>query len=168
MIPIAGDLKIHGGGNLDPQWTLLSNSPSHADSEKEGLRLEIGGGPKHARQDDSKKRQKAIIEFLCDRNRTGLEGEMRNPYYEKRAEAVEGDEKNDESDDRDGEDTSPAEPSLKFLKYDTTGTEYDILRLEWTTKYACVGEKDENGGKGNDDGNGESASWGFFTWFILM
>lgn len=132
------------------------------------------GGPKHAGLDDTNKKQKAIVELLCDRNRTGLEGEMSHEYYEKRTEDGDGDEKGDgEKDDetdegnkKDGKgekDTSDVEPSLKFLKYDTSGEEYDILRLEWTTRYACENYKEEN-----PDEEGKKESWGFFPWFIIM
>ena len=174
VIPIAGELGNHGGGPLNAQWTLLSKSPSHHDSEREGLRLEMGGGPKFAGPDGTNKKQKAIIEFLCDRNRTGLEGEMaQDGYYDKRAEKDDSDEKNDDEKDgeaeeddgksgKDEKDTSGVEPSLKFLKYDTSNEDYDILRLEWTTRYACEKYRDE---KSNDE---KKESWGFFTWFIIV
>ncbi|KAL9626717.1 MAG: hypothetical protein Q9164_007811, partial [Protoblastenia rupestris] len=63
-IPIAGDYSLTTGGDLNPQWTRLKSSASSEDREKEGLRLEMGGGKFENRK------QKAIIEFLClpDRN----------------------------------------------------------------------------------------------------
>ncbi|MCJ1303471.1 hypothetical protein MMC08_006281, partial [Hypocenomyce scalaris] len=66
VIPIAGSYPHDSGRTLDPKWTRLKTSSSHADSEKEGIRLEMHGGmfPLH----DGRK-QKAVIEFLCDTSR---------------------------------------------------------------------------------------------------
>lgn len=144
MIPIAGDLKDGGGGNLDAQWTRLSTSPSHADSEKEGLRVELNGGVYN------KRKQTAIIELICDKERTGLEGEIDpEDQYESR--------------DEDPAEGSPKAASLIFLKYGPTtdDSDSDVLRLEWRTKYACEGQRDEEGGS-------RSSHWGFFTWFIIV
>ncbi|RDW75007.1 autophagy protein Atg27 [Coleophoma cylindrospora] len=153
VIPIAGELKNQGGGVLDAKWILLSNSGSHADSEKEGLRLEAHGG--FFGSGKEKKTQTAIVEFLCDKERTGLENlwNSEDQYTEKRKRA-DGDASEPVVDDKDL-------PSLTFVKYDTSRPSEDILRLEWRTKHACVGAKEE---KDAEQGH----RWGFFTWFILI
>lgn len=69
VIPIAGSLENHGGTAFDFDLTRLKTSDSNADSKKEGLRLVLKGG-KHKNRE-----QRAVIEFLCDRNQTGTEGE---------------------------------------------------------------------------------------------
>lgn len=153
VIPIAGELKDRGGGNLDAKWTLLSTSPSHADSEKEGLLVELNGG--FYETGKVKRPQKAIVEFLCDKERTGLEN-LWNPseYKFSGIEKMKRDEETPAEDDKNA-------PSLTLVKYDTSGDTTDILRLKWRTKYACEGAKEElDAEKGNH--------WGFFTWFIIM
>ncbi|KAL3424511.1 hypothetical protein PVAG01_03792 [Phlyctema vagabunda] len=154
VIPIAGQLKDQGGGDLDAKWTLLSNSPSNSDTDKEGLRVEMGGGFFGKGKD--KKSQKAIIEFLCDKERTGLENNWKSEdeYSAKtKREEDEGDEKEPLVDDKDL-------PSLTFLSYDNKDST-DILRLQWRTKYACEGAKEEKDAE-------RAGHWGFFTWFIII
>jgi hypothetical protein len=145
VIPIAGDLLDFGGKALDAQWTLLSNSPSHSDSQKEGLRVELNGGIYE------KKAQKAIVELICDRNRTGLEHDFdpEDKYLNEKRKR-----------DEEKGDQPAVEPSLTFLEYDTS-KETDILRLQWKTKYACENSR-------NEDSGDKSQHWGFFTWFIIM
>ena len=71
--PIAGELKGKDGGNLNHEVQRLKTSDSNTDSKKEGLRLIMNGG---SRSDEGNKRpQRAIIEFLCDPDREGTEGE---------------------------------------------------------------------------------------------
>lgn len=160
VIPIAGELQDRGGGSLDAKYTLLSKSSSHADSEKEGLRVELHGG--FFLEDGKKRKQEAIVEFLCDREKTGLENlwDPEDKYTEKLAEKRDGDEETDGDKDDNSADGAST-PSLTFLKYDTSGDSTDILRLEWRSKYACEGSKEEQ-----DKEN--SSHWGFFTWFIIM
>jgi len=152
VIPIAGDLKERGGGDMDAKWTRLSTSPSYGDSEKEGLRVELNGGVLGTGRD--KRAQKAIVEFLCDRERTGLENlwEPEDKYEDsgvrRRAE-------------EDGEEDDKNSPSLQWLKYEEGSGDTDILRLEWRTKYACEGSKEEQDAE-------RSSHWGFFTWFIII
>jgi hypothetical protein len=145
--PIAGNLKIHGGGDFDVKATLLSTSESNEDSKKEGLRLELFGGQKQT--DTQKRTQSAIIEFLCDKSRTGLEhlSEERD-QYEERDEEVDDD---------------PSTPSLTFVSYNVSkkNPEEDLLRLQWKTKEACEDSKAKK-----DQEN--SGHWGFFTWFVIM
>lgn len=179
VIPIAGELKEKGGGDMDAKFVRLATDGSHADSEKEGLRLTMNGG--WTTVDGKKRPQKAIIEFLCDATRTGNEN-LFDPEdkYEKRMVAREEDEKDKEGDDKkdgegdgkkddekdgkkdgDEEDDSKSS-SLKFLRYDTSGENEDVLRLQWRTKYACEHVEEA------DPVDPAKKSWGFFTWFIIM
>lgn len=137
--PIAGELKDHGGDHLNAKYTRLKTSESEHDAEKEGLRIELNGGIY------AKRKQKAVVEFLCDPDRTGTETDLdpEDKYEGGKAEVIKGD------------------PSLKYVGFDNQpGTDVDILRLEWRTKHACESQKDEDTAK--------SGHWGFFTWFLIM
>lgn len=157
IIPIAGELKEKGGGDLDGKWERLATDGSNTDSEKEGLRLTMNGG--WMTVDKKKRPQKAIVEFICDKTLDGTENlyDPEDKYEEKRKRA-EGDEKKGDEPEKD----VGGEPSLKFLRYDTTGDAEDILRLEWRSKYAC--EDAIN----TPDPEEKKPGWGFFTWFIIM
>jgi hypothetical protein len=151
-VPIAGELKERGGGDMNAKWERLKTSSSHADSEKEGLRVEMNGG--FRKTESGKRNQKAIIEFVCDKTRTGLE-HLYDPEdkYEETVKREEDDGADDSED--------PNSPSLKFVRYDEGEGDVDVLRLSWQTKYACEDSKDEQDAE-------KGSHWGFFTWFILM
>ena len=151
-IPIAGDLRGNGGKDMNAKWARLKTSSSHADSEKEGLRLEMNGGFHNT--ESGKRAQKAIVEFICDKDRTGLEtlSDPEDKHAEEVVKRAEGDDAND-----DGSDS----PSLRIVRYDEGSDGVDILRLEWRTKWACESAKDEKDAE-------KGTHWGFFTWFILM
>lgn len=184
VVPIAGTFEMSSGGQLDPYWTKLKGSDSNADSEKEGLRLELKGG-KYPINRKKGTKQKALIEFVCDRNRTGTEGteldERDTEDEEKKEERrrrrlsrklrvrdddEEGDDEDDDSDDDDDDDdddnNKPNNSSaLQFVSYKEEH-DIDVLRLTWYTKFAC----DDGGNSGS--GSGKSEHWGFFTWMIIM
>ncbi len=143
VIPVAGELKDVGGGYLDAKYTRLRDSELEQDAGKEGLRIELNGGFYKAHN----RKQKAVVEFLCDPDRTGTETDL-DPV--------------DKYEDE-GEKPTKGDSSLKFISYDkiVPGTEVDILRLDWHTKYACESQKDE-------DDAAKSGHWGFFTWFLIM
>jgi hypothetical protein len=66
---------------------------------------------------------------------------------------------------RDEEKTTPKknEGDLQFVSYNVETedkTTFETLRLQWKTKYACVGA--------HWDAGKASSGWGFFTWFIIM
>jgi len=162
--PIAGQLIEKGGKNMDAKWERLKASKSHSDEGKEGLRMELNGGFRKD-ADGKKRKQKSIIEFVCDPEKTGLEN-LWNPEDQynddeesrKREEGEKEEEKEDTNKNYD-----PAASSLKFVSYkeDATDSDLDVLRLEWLTKHACENEKEkEDAAKAN--------RWGFFTWFILI
>ncbi|KAI5252585.1 hypothetical protein E4T42_03371 [Aureobasidium subglaciale] len=172
VIPIAGQYAGSHGRFLDPEWTRLKNSPSHDDANKEGLRVELHGG-KYPFEKSNGRQQKAIIEFQCDRNRTGLEGsesDSRDKLDEEGESAslstlAESDGNKDE--DKGDEKKPTGDASLKLVSYRSEGegdAEFDVLRLQWKTKYACEGITDHK----PTSGNKSSSHWGFFTWFIII
>ncbi|KAI9730060.1 MAG: hypothetical protein M1834_006052 [Cirrosporium novae-zelandiae] len=174
IINIAGNYGLtHGHPTLEPYWTRLKSSNSHADTDKEGVRLELHGG-QYPFDEPTAVEQKAVIEFLCDESRTGLEDEDKK---EKRR-----DDKEEDGDDEDGEgegddddeDSGPKNPptyddgrnpdrSLRFISYQPED-KADVLRLEWRTKYACESALDNDPSSGNND----ESHWGVFTWFIIV
>ena len=125
----------------------MSKSPSNSDAEKEGVRLEMGGGIY------SGKKHKVIVELLCLREEERVRRELLRERQEE---------------DSGGDDGEPQEikgavddgkgGTLKFVSF--TEAEEGTLRLQWDTKYACEDARDkENSGNGH---------WGFFTWLIIM
>ncbi|TVY71387.1 Autophagy-related protein [Lachnellula suecica] len=168
--PIAGQLLGQGGYNMDAKWERLKASKSHADEGKEGLRLELNGGVRVV--GEKKRKQKAIIEFLCDPEKTGLENlyDPEDKYDDSDDNKVEKrEEETDDGDKGDGEKEDankgydPEASSLRYIGYGEDGGDasIDVLRLEWTTRHACEGEKQKEDAE-------KKAGWGFFTWFILI
>ncbi|KAI9675707.1 MAG: hypothetical protein M1817_001074 [Caeruleum heppii] len=157
VIPIAGDF-VHEGRALDAKFSRLKTSSSHADATKEGLRLELHGGMY------VKRRQTAIVELLCDRDRTGWDGEDGEDKKSRVARSArdkeDDDEAGDDDDDEEGDDDM--DRSLRFVSYGPVEEDRkeDVLRLVWHTKYACENTKEEEDAKGNH--------WGFFTWLIII
>ena len=188
VIPIAGDF-LHDGKPLDAQWTQIKSSSSKSDTAKDGIRVELHGGQFPFDEKDGRK-QRAVIEFLCDRDRTGLEGlagadadggkSSDKKNSERRRENKETKEGDDGGDDKDAPkdgsgdegsgkgDKADDKKSLKFIHYGPTSgdAQEDTLQLQWRTNHACEGVRGDN-----DKGGGsksKSSHWGFFTWFIIM
>lgn len=178
MVPIAGDYTLHRGKGLDPKFTRLKNSDSSSDKDKDGLRIELRGG-KYPFNKKKGQEQKALLEFICDPSRTGLEG-LDDPLDERETEdgedegtgeegaekmmkrlrvRAEGEDAPEEEED-DGDDADDEKRSLRFQSYKDEG-DVKVLRLEWLTKYAC--ESSSDGGSRE-----KSDHWGFFTWLIIM
>ncbi len=164
--PIAGDYTLDGGRPLNPRWTRLKNSDSHADANKEGLRLELNGGQYPF--EGKGQPQKAFVEFICDKDRDGLEGDEGDKREKEEGDESEvstrelnhrRDESDDDGDHDRGEDNK--KKSLRFISYKSDGEDVGVLRLEWLTKYAC--EATETAPDASKSGR-----WGFFTWFIIM
>jgi hypothetical protein len=103
----------------------------------------------------AKKDQRAIIEFQCDEDRSGNEGS------EEKKRRRDGEEDDSKSDDEE-----KSTSSLTFVSYGALDDKTDVLRLNWRTKYACEDHADRDDEDG--EGGSQKASWGFFTWFILM
>jgi hypothetical protein len=166
VIPIAGDYSTRNGRLIDPSFTRLNGSDSHSDAKLEGVRVELHGG-QYKKQD-----QKAIIEFICDKDMEGNEGfdtkasEMRRRRKERVMEDDDGDD--------DDEDPLPDLNKGKAIQFVSFGPERDnkvgVLRLTWKTKYACesqAGTEPDDGDKPDGEGK-KSSGWGFFTWFLIV
>ena len=143
-IPIAGEFSHTFGGALDAKWTRMKSSPSNADKEKEGIRLEMNGG----KYGDGQK-QKAIVEFLCD---TSAREDRRRDLLvaedeEDNGNGENGANKGEEVDDEHG-------GRLKLVSWDVEEST-KVLRLDWTTKYGCEDVKDDKTGA-------SSGHWGEF------
>ncbi|KZF24090.1 hypothetical protein L228DRAFT_244964 [Xylona heveae TC161] len=184
VYPIAGDF-IHESRPLDARVTRLKSSTSDDDADKEGVRLELNGG-KFPFSSHSGRKQKAVVEFLCDADRTGLEldepssdekdskkDEKKDDEEEEKSKrsstaAVEkaDDSQDDLPDDDEDDDKNKSNASLQFVSYGAE-QDIDVLYLEWRTKYACEGIKngDDND---NKDQPKQKGSWGFFTWLIIV
>ncbi|CAI6336246.1 unnamed protein product [Periconia digitata] len=160
-IDIAGSFKLHGNGRpMDEKYTRLKDSKSNADSDKEGVRIELHGGRFPADDKKNGLDQRAIIEFVCDPDRSGLEGEEKDGgEYEK----DDGDDdKSEKKLVRRADKCEDSENSLRFCGYETEkpkDKEVQTLRLEWRTKHACEQDAPEES---------SSSHWGFFTWFIII
>jgi hypothetical protein len=106
--------------------------------------------------------QRAIIEFVCDKERTGLEGEEKdNGEHDDKDEDKEGEKRRMVARNGESGKCEDSDKSLRFCGYEfeepTTDTKVQTLRLEWRTKHACEDAPAEPG-----------SHWGFFTWFIIM
>ncbi|KAM0480322.1 hypothetical protein ACHAPX_004153 [Trichoderma viride] len=190
VVAIAGGLENAGGSQFEYEATRLKSSDSNSDAQKEGIRLVLKGG-KHPLTGpvSDRRNQKAVIEFICDPDKTGTEGEWASEdEYEKapkskRAADDKDDKKDKDKDEKDGDnkdDDGKGDSAVEHqLKNDNAALiwedyakekDFDILRLTWHTKYAC--EKRDGGKGGDKDDDREpgdsSASWGFFTWFVII
>lgn len=155
--PIVG-LDPMGHGTKDPEITRLKK----IDSSDEGLLVKLAGGEYYEDPKTDKKKQKpkdarAVIEFQCDPDRTGLEG-VRNET--KRNDAQEASLSHSLS-TRDDESNS-----LQFVRFGKEDDNTYQLKLNWRTRYACDNYLRDN--KGKKDPTDDDDSWGFFTWFIIM
>lgn len=183
--PIAGEFSVHGHGSpLDPYIKRLKNSESEADSKIEGVRVTLNGGLKEASDGNPKTKQKALVTFICDKERSGNEmagyTSEREPAAARLsgAKRAEDDGKGDGGDkegDGDNEGDGEKEPlpdlenpdegaSLQFKSYKVEN-EVGTLRLDWRTKFAC---EDAPPPEAEDRPKSRSSGWGFFTWFIIM
>lgn len=161
VVPIAGEYTTSHGANrgLDPKFTRLKGSAGNSD-EREGILVELHGG-KYP-DDSSGVTQKAIIEFLCDKDVTGNEG------FEDEKSIVDATQYQSMQKRADDDEGKPELPdldkgkSLEFRSYKLED-ETQVLRLRWKSKYACEGMADSGGGSSD-----KTKGWGFFTWFIII
>lgn len=182
-IDIAGTYKSYNGREIEAKFELLRNSKSNSDSGREGLRTILHGG--RLPFDDKKTGidQRAIIEFVCDKERDGLEGDEKDggkSGSDKEGDKKDGDKKDDKKDDKKNDkkeeekkissreegskdSCEESDASLRFCGYEVEKLEKDkkarTLRLEWRTKYACEDAPAERPA---------SSHWGFFGWFFIM
>ncbi|EXJ90067.1 hypothetical protein A1O3_03135 [Capronia epimyces CBS 606.96] len=141
VIPVAGNFESSTGKSLAPKVSRLKAQ----DSKSDGLQIELNGGYYN------KKKQRAVIQLQCDKERTGDEEKRR----------LARDEDDDGEEDDQPEPESPT-ASLSFISYGPVeGKEQiEVLRLDWKTKYACESYADSDEAK--------KSGWGFFTWFVLI
>ncbi|KAK7740060.1 type II membrane protein [Diaporthe eres] len=171
VIPIAGNLANHGGSDLEPKVTRLKTSDSGADAKKEGVRLVLHGGKDNV----SKRAQQAIVEMVCDKDKTGKEGEWdpKDDKYEPGQEETEeeGSSAAGQRKRADGDENKDGSSEHQLLKpdsaliFDSYGPlsedkQIDVLRLTWYTKYACEGLP--------EDEYPSNQHWGFFTWLVIL
>lgn len=173
-INIAGNYVGLSGKSLDPRITNLKKV-----DEREGVRLELHGG-KHPFESRRGEEQMAVIDFVCDPDRTGLEGLVseeedkeqvktrRAAYLRPRSpkddDKKDDDKKDDEKDDGDDDDTR----SLRFKSYGHDSEHNtETLHLEWRTKYVCDSYEGEPVPDPEPDPRAGN-HWGFFTWFIVL
>ncbi|KAL2871925.1 autophagy-related protein 27 [Aspergillus lucknowensis] len=163
VFPIAG-LEHMGHGAKDPEITRLKK----LDADTEGLQVKLRGG-KYPNDSKKSKDASAVIEFVCDHDRTGLEGLVETPKRLLRAREEDedgGDDENDGDGEGDGEGKGPfddgSDPnrSLEFKSFGPSDDESYVLRLNWRTQYACDNYLLEHGSS--------SGHWGFFTWLIII
>ncbi|PNS18246.1 Autophagy-related protein 27 [Sphaceloma murrayae] len=152
VIPIAGEFAASHGRGLEPKVTRLRNSASNGDSGKEGVRVEFNGG-KYPNTRGGRV-QRAVVELVCDKERTGLEQMAWREGMVLRREDGEG-----EGDKKEEEEEGKG--SLRFVSYKEEGEDMDVLRLDWRTKYACEDVPKEEGANG-------TSGWGFFTWLFVV
>ncbi|KAK2049958.1 hypothetical protein LZ31DRAFT_548787 [Colletotrichum somersetense] len=176
VIAIAGELGNQGGRALDAKAERLKSSDSNSDVKKEGVRLILNGGSYPLSEKLKNRRyQQAIIEFICDREKTGLEGEF------KPEDQYEGSQYRAREEDKDGKDDGDDGPSTvekqllmpnASLIWDSYGPsekgDMDVLRLTWHTKYACEDAFEKPPSEGGSGGGDASSHWGFFTWLFVL
>jgi hypothetical protein len=149
VVNVVGDYFTSRGIHLESVVTRLSTTPR---SEQEGLRVELSGG----RDPLDKKtgvKQKAVIDFLCNKDVDGTE-----------TETPEGSDKKEERSISRRADDVKKQP-LVFKSYGTekdpkSDEEWGVLRLDWNTKHACEDSINED--------KSDGTHWGFFTWFIIV
>ncbi|KAI3327852.1 autophagy-related protein 27 [Xylariaceae sp. AK1471] len=178
VTPLAGELGDYGGGPLDNEESRISKIDP--DSGKEGLRVILKGGFRTTK-DGIKRKQQAVIDFVCNKDRNGTEGEYdsEDKYDpdgapEARASPLLYRSLATRADDNDEEDDTPSkevqlgiekDPSLVFDRYGVSDsdTNVDVLHLTWSSKYACESKVDDG-----SDGKKPSSHWGVFTWIVIL
>jgi len=170
---IAGNYAISNGRHLEPSSKQFHHAENGDKPERKGVIVELHGGL----WDGTK--QKAIIEFVCDKEWDGTEG-FGKPntaafvdaaHYGRMVTRDSGESGDDNGDGSEG-DEEPTLPNwdegkaLQFKDYSTSGN-VATLKLEWKTKWACVGQA-SNGDDDKPDDDTKSRGWGFFTWFLIV
>jgi len=162
VIPIAGDLEKHGGGQFKWDATRLK---TEGEGKSEGVKLTLKGGVYEQRE------QRAVVEFRCKKGTSGLDGEWESEdeYTKaKREEDKKDGDKKDEDKKKEGDSTGFPEKQLKkdnaaliWEGYTREGN-VDTLFLTWHTEHACDKAVQDN------PPADESSHWGFFTWLIIL
>ncbi|KAH8728141.1 autophagy-related protein 27 [Phaeosphaeriaceae sp. PMI808] len=165
-IDIAGTYKMDNGRDIEAKFELLRNSKSNSDAGREGVRAILNGGRHPFEKKKDGVDQRAIIEFVCDKERTGLEGDEKDDSEHEPEKEKDGDEKKEEKLRRREESAKGKcednNNSLRFCGYqleeEAKNKKVQTLRLEWRTQYACEDAPPVDGG----------SHWGFFGWFFII
>jgi hypothetical protein len=149
------------------------DSSTTKDGKKEGLRLTLSGGTTY-----QQRAQRAVVEFRCNPDLAGTEGEWESvdeyvPAKDKESRETKNGRREEEKEDEDKkEDESRPETQLKKdgaalvwegykRERDGNGAEMDTLYLTWYTKHACDEAVDEPAPE-------TKHSSGFFVWLVVM
>ncbi|GES59532.1 autophagy protein Atg27 [Aspergillus terreus] len=158
--PIVG-LDPLGHGTKDAEVTRLKQ----IDADREGLQVKMEGG-EYLDDEHKKKSARAVIEFQCDPDRSGLEG--LSDVSGKDEDEDEGEPARRRLRAREDGEEPPADGgdgdrphSLTFKSFGPADDDSYVLRLDWRTRYACDHYLEDK--KGDSSGH-----WGFFTWMILI
>jgi len=146
---------MSSGRHLPVKPTRLKSSDSHADSVREGVKLELSGGT-DPHDKTSGTPQKAIVDLICNKTMTGWE-----PAKDPKGQSERLEKRGDDDKEKKGDDELKALKVLSYKDEDVRGDIYGVLRMEWHSKYACEDAASMPAGD-------ESQGWGFFTWFIIM
>ncbi|EOA85442.1 type II membrane protein [Exserohilum turcicum] len=187
-IDIAGTYALQNGRKIDAKFENLGHSKSNSDA-REGVRATLNGG--RFPFDDKKEGmdQRAIIEFVCDKDRSGLEGgekddsphedgdkdEKENDGDKKKDDEKKGDDKKDDKkdDDKKGEKLKTrndntkgkcedSDASLRFCGYEveTEAKDKKIRTLRLEWRTKYACADAPEPDSGS--------SWGFFGWFFIV
>ncbi len=168
IVPIAGNLRDYGGGDLDPVSTRLKTDEQSSDSPKEGLRLEFRGGAYPLAKQSMQHR--AVIELLCD-DRDGTEGEWPAEFdydgavnHSSNIAAMSVPAGPGLVSARDGDEAKPPAhleetpgPGLQQLP---RRERHQDAAPDLHTMYACESYANSP--------TEASQHWGFFTWFVIL
>ncbi|KAL2258339.1 hypothetical protein VTK26DRAFT_8384 [Humicola hyalothermophila] len=144
--------------------------------KKEGLRLTLAGTTYQRRA------QRTVVEFRCNPDLTGDEGEWESldkyvPAEEKKNNKNSRREEEEKKKEEEKEEAPPEEstPERQLKKdgaalvwegykreKDQDGKDMDTLYLTWYTKFVCSDAVDQ------PEPVQESSHWGFFTWFVIL
>jgi len=153
-VAIAGHYDMSSGNSLEVKPTRLKST-----GNREGLVLELTGGkdPFKKQKGVTQIKQKAIVELLCNKEKSGWE-----PAEEPKSKMIRRDDEEDAP-----EDDPPEENVGSALTFHSYGDEivrdeiWGTLRLQWETKYACEDAE-------SNSPPSTSGGWGFFTWIIII
>ena len=148
--PIWRNYELEGAPS-NPKTERLKDSVSNSDSEKEGLRLAVGGGSRNSVP------QRAVIEFIC--KRTENSAQSITTKYKGRDDGDKDSEHPDWDDARKADDGAGGE--IEVLPYSEDSSQKDVLRLNWHTPHGCEDSASSRNGT-------SSGGWGFFSWFFFI
>lgn len=198
VTPLAGELADHGGGHLDHKISRLSKIDPSSGKEGLRVTLRGGFGFTDTHEKRKKQTVIDFVCNKDLDGTEGEYDGAEDKYDSKHDRRADDDKKDDDKkdDEKEGEgedkdkdkdkddDGVPKEvqlgldknPSLVFERYGLSDSDanVDVLLLTWSSKYVCeskAGDGDDgSGGSGDEDGDAKkpSASWGAFTWIVIL